>query len=157
VKNGAERPLLLSDKHEDQELKIDIPLPSIQDQQALIFKAAIKAGIKQLQANLEAPVLPAQVSLDEGLCDRSHLLRVEEGWQAPSKDLLDAYFKHFQKVFPEYGTDAKLAKLLGLSSDRRVREYKQGRSKIPYGVWRRFLILTGRVPQDIIPVLAFMA
>ncbi|KPY67013.1 Uncharacterized protein ALO94_05204, partial [Pseudomonas syringae pv. spinaceae] len=29
--------------------------------------------------------------------------------------------------------------------------------KVPYGVWRHFLVLTGRAPQDIIPVLAFMA
>lgn len=120
----------------------------------MIFKEATEAGIKQLQANLAAPVLPGLI---DGPLDRSHLLRLEEGWEPPSKDLLDAYFKHFQKAFPEYGTDEKLAKLLGLSSDRRVREYKQGRSKIPYGIWRRFLVLTGRVPQDIIPVLAFMA
>lgn len=135
-------------------MKIEIPLPPIEEQQAIIFKEATEAGIKQLQANLAAPVLPGLI---DGPLDRSHLLRLEEGWEPPSKDLLDAYFKHFQKAFPEYGTDAKLAKLLGLSSDRRVREYKQGRSKVPYGIWRRFLVLTGRVPQDIIPVLAFMA
>ncbi|KPC24159.1 Uncharacterized protein AC496_1170 [Pseudomonas savastanoi pv. glycinea] len=46
---------------------------------------------------------------------------------------------------------------MGLSSDRRVRDYKQGVRKVPYGVWRHFLVLTGRAPQDIIPVLAFMA
>jgi hypothetical protein len=135
-------------------LKIEIPLPDIREQQALIFKEATEAGIKQLQDNLAAPVIPGLVVRGD---DMSHLLRQEEGWIAPQKDVLDAYFKHFQKAFPEYGTDAKLARLLGLSSDRRVREYKQGRSNIPYGVWRRFLVLTGRAPQDIIPVLAFMA
>lgn len=135
-------------------MKIEIPLPNLREQQALIFKEATEAGIKQLQENLGAPVLPGLVVQGD---EMSHLLRQEEGWIAPSKDVLDAYFKHFQKAFPEYGTDAKLAKLLGLSSDRRVREYKQGRSNIPYGVWRRFLVITGRAPQDIIPVLAFMA
>ena len=135
-------------------LKIEIPLPDLREQQALIFKEATEAGIKQLQDNLAAPVIPGLVVRGD---DMSHLLRQEEGWIAPPKDVLDAYFKHFQKAFPEYGTDAKLARLLGLSSDRRVREYKQGRSNIPYGVWRRFLVLTGRAPQDIIPVMAFMA
>ncbi len=135
-------------------LKIEIPLPSLREQQALIFKEATEAGIKQLKENLGAPVLPGLVVAGD---EMFHLLRQDEGWIAPSKDVLDAYFKHFQKAFPEYGTDAKLARLLGLSSDRRVREYKQGRSSIPYGVWRRFLVMTGRAPQDIIPVLAFMA
>ena len=59
----------------------------------------------------------------------------------------------FQDVFPEYGTDARLAALLGLSSDRRVREYKSGAKAVPYGVWRHFLVITGRVPQDVVPVL----
>lgn len=138
----------------DTVLKIEIPLPDLREQQALIFKEATEAGIKQLQDNLAAPVIPGLVVRGD---DMRHLLRQEEGWAAPTKDVLDAYFKHFQKAFPDYGTDAKLAKLLGLSSDRRVREYKQGRSNIPYGVWRRFLVLTGRAPQDIIPVMAFMA
>lgn len=138
-------------------MKIEIPLPSITEQQAIIFREATAAAILQLRANLDAPVLPGLKVIDEKFDDHTHMLRESEGWVAPSKDLMDAYFKHFQKAFPEYGTDAKLAKLLGLSSDRRVREYKQGKSKIPYGVWRRFLVLTGRVPQDVLPILAFMA
>jgi hypothetical protein len=68
-----------------------------------------------------------------------------------------AYFRHFQAHFPEHGTDAKLAALLGLSSDRRIREFKNGSRKVPYGIWRSFLVLTGRAPQDILPVLGYMA
>lgn len=141
-------------------MKIEIPMPAIPDQQAFIFKAATEAAIQQLQANLNAPVLPGLSEFDLAFDDHAHLLRENEGWVAPSNDLVDAYFKHFQKAFPEHGTDAKLAKLLGLlgqSSDRRIREYKQGRYKVPYNVWRRFLVITGRAPQEIIPVLAFMA
>lgn len=137
-------------------MKIEIPLPSITEQQAIIFREATEAAIKKLRANLDAPVLPGLRFIDQKFEEKKHLLRETEGWEAPSKDLLDAYFKHFQQAFPEYGTDAKIAKLLGLSSDRRVREYKQGRSKIPYAVWRRFLVLTGRVPQDVLPIMAFM-
>lgn len=138
-------------------MKVEISLPSIVEQQAAVFEAATEAGIKQLRANLEAPRLPGLTDLDESQYPRAHLMREHEGWEAPSPDLIAAYFRHFQSAFPEYGTDKKLAGLLGLSSDRRVREFKSGTYKVPYGVWRRFLVLTGRVPQDIIPVLAFMA
>jgi hypothetical protein len=138
-------------------MKIEIPLPSIAEQQAVVFQAATEAAIKQLRDNLNAPRLPGQTELDENLHSRNHLLREYEGWEPPSPDLIGAYFRHFQEHFPAYGTDAKLAPLLGVSSDRRVRDYKQGSRKMPYGVWRKFLVLTGRVPQDIIPVLAFIA
>ena len=137
-------------------MKIEIPLPPIAEQQAVVFRAAIETGIKQLRDNLKAPRLAGQTELDEHLHSRNHLLRENEGWEPPSPDLIGAYFRNFQEHFPAYGTDAKLAPLLGVSSDRRVRDYKQGSRKMPYGVWRRFLVLTGRVPQDIIPVLAFI-
>ena len=137
-------------------MKIEIPLPPIAEQQAVVFEAATEAGIKQLQANLTAPKILGRPELEGSLDSRAHLLRDREGWEAPSPDVIGAYFRHFQEAFPEYGTDGKLAALLGISSDRRIREYKQGRQKMPYGIWRRFLVLTGRVPQDIIPVLPFM-
>jgi hypothetical protein len=137
-------------------MTIEIPLPPIAEQQAFIFQAATEAAIEQLKSNLNAARLPAQTELDENQYSRNHLLSEDEGWEPPSPDLIGAYFRHFQEHFPLYGSDAKLAPLLGLSSDRRVRDYKQGVRKIPYGVWRRFLVLTGRVPQDIIPVMAFM-
>jgi hypothetical protein len=137
-------------------MKIEITLPTIQEQQAYVFEAATGAGIKQLKANLLAPRLPSQIEVDEGQYPRTHLLRENEGWEAPAPDIVGAYFRHFQEAFPQYNTDAKMAALLGVSSDRRVREYKQGRTKVPYGVWRQFLVLTGRVPQEITPVLAFM-
>lgn len=134
-----------------------IELPSIADQQAAIYEAATKAGIEQLKRNLKAVSLPGQAEVDESLYPRTHLLREHEGWEPPPPDLIGAYFRHFQQAFPAYGTDAKLAALLGLSSDRRLREFKAGSRTPPYGVWRRFLVLTGRVPQDVLPVLAFMA
>ena len=134
-----------------------ITLPSIKDQQAAIFEAATDAAIKQLRANLKAPRLPAQTFVDETTLPRTHLLREAEGWEPPDPAIVRAYFHHFQEAFPEYGTDAKLAQLLGLSSNRRVREFKEGSRKVPYELWRKFLVLTGRAPQDVLPVLAFMA
>lgn len=134
-----------------------IDLPSIADQQAVVFQLATQAAIEQLQRNLQAPRLPAQSEIDENQYPRTHLLREHEGWEAPHPDIVGAYFRHFQKHFPEHGSDGKLASLLGLSSDRRVRDFKQGERKVPYGVWRHFLVITGRAPQDVLPVLAYMA
>jgi hypothetical protein len=140
-------------------MKIDIPLPSIAEQQSAIFEAATEAGIQQLRDNLSAPRLPGPSDFDEGQFPRTHLLREHEGWASPPHEVVGAYFRHFQNAFPEHGTDKTLARLLGLrgqSADRRIREFKSGSYKVPYGVWRHFLVLTGRVPQDIVPVLAFM-
>ncbi|MNF91199.1 hypothetical protein D3C84_737920 [compost metagenome] len=136
---------------------MNIELPAISEQQAFIFEAATKEAVVQLKANLKAPRLPSQTEVDESQYPRTHLLREAEGWEPPHRDIAGAYFRHFQSHFPEYGTDAKLAGLLGLSSDRRVRAFKDGSKSPPYGAWRRFLVLTGRAPQEIFPVLAFMA
>jgi len=108
---------------------VKIQLPSIDKQKSIVYEIATRDAISQLQANLLAPKLPPQSEIVE--------------WT-------------LQHHFPEYNTDKKLAFLLGLSSDRRIREFKSGEAKVPYGIWRKFLILTGRVPQDIIKVLAFM-
>ncbi len=96
-------------------------------------------------------------SVDVDFSDsRTHLLREREGWEPPHPDIVGAYFRNFQGHFPEYGTDEKLAALLGLSSNRRIREFKNGDRKVPYGVWRTFLVLTGRAPQDILAVLGYL-
>lgn len=141
-------------------MKIDIPLVSIQEQQAAIFEAATKAGIARLKENLSAPHMPGPTDVDESVHSRAHLLRWAEGWEAPDAVLVKAYFRNFQDAFPEYGSDKKLAALLGIhgiGNDRRIRAFKDGSRKVPYEIWRHFLVLTGRVPQDIVPVLAFMA
>ena len=134
-----------------------LEIPSIKEQQEAIHRAATLEAIQKLQANLAAPHFPPQTEVDEGQYPRTHLLREHEGWEHPHPDIVGAYFRHFQGHFPQYNSDAKLAVLLGLSGDRRVREYKQGSRNIPYNVWRTFLVMTGRAPQDVLPVLAFMA
>jgi hypothetical protein len=133
-----------------------IELPDIQKQQRFIFEESTKEGIAQLKKNLKAPVIPGQTEVDENKYPRTHLLREHEGWEPPHQDIIGAYFRHFQQHFTDYGTDAKLADLLGLTSDRRVREYKSASRTIPYGLWRKFLVMTGRAPQEIIEVKAFM-
>lgn len=134
-----------------------IELPGIPEQQAYVMREATREAIARLKANLDAPRLPPQTSVDETQYSRAHLLREEDGWEAPHADLVKAYFDHFQEHFPAYNTDKRLADLLGLKSgDRRVRAFKEGSRKVPYGVWRRFLVITGRVPQEVLPVMAFM-
>lgn len=134
-----------------------IELPNIRQQQLIVFDESTEEAIKILKQNLKAPHFPPQNIIDESQYSNSHLLREKEGWEPPHKDVIAAYFKHFQTHFPQYGSDRTLAELLGLSSDRRVREYKSGDRVIPYGVWRKFLVITGRAPQDVITVLGFMA
>ncbi len=135
-------------------MKID--LPSLLDQQLLIFEEGTKEAIALLQENLRAPRLPPQSQVDESQYPRTHLLREREGWEPPHPAIVTAYFRHFQSHFHQYDTDAKLATLLGLSSDRRVRAFREGSKTVPYNVWRMFLVITGRVPQEAIRVLAFM-
>ncbi|EPM64934.1 Orf10 [Pseudomonas syringae pv. actinidiae ICMP 19073] len=133
-----------------------IELPGIPGQQRLIFEMATREAIKQLEANLHAPSIPGPKDLDEALFPRTHLLRKHEGWEAPHAEIVRSYFRHFQDHFDAYATDKKLAGLLRIASDRRIRKFKEGSQDVPYEIWRNFLILTGRVPQDIVPILAFM-
>lgn len=132
-----------------------IELPSISEQQKLIFEESTKEAIRQLKANLKAPVIEPQSEIDESQYSNKHLL-TEPDYEPPHQDVVGAYFRHFQAHFPDYDTDKKLADLLGLSGDRRVRAFKQGEKTVPYGVWRKFLVLTGRAPQEVVPVMAFM-
>ena len=56
-------------------------------------------------------------------------------------------------------THKALAEWLGMrgnNAERRIRAYRDGSDSPPYGVWRKLLVATGRVPQEIIPVIAFM-
>jgi hypothetical protein len=134
----------------------DLILPDIAKQQSIIFEQSTLEAIEQLNENLKAKAIPGQTEINEGDYSNEHLLEKDKGWLAPDADVVGAYFRHFQKHFTDYDTDKKLAYLLGLSSDRRVREFKQGTRKVPYDVWRKFLVITGRAPQEIIKVLAFV-
>lgn len=132
---------------------MEIKLPTITEQQRVIFNAGIDEAITKLTQNKSAKIVPQLKELNESLYPRTHLLREREGWEPPAADIVGAYFRHFQSHCPGYETDAKLAALLGLSSDRRIRAFKQGTQPVPYGVWRTFLVMTGRAVQDITPVM----
>lgn len=135
-------------------MKID--LPNIEKQRRIIFEESTKESMRILKDNLQVPVLPKQDEINESDYSSAHRLLESQGWEAPHADIVGAYFRHFQTHFPEYNTDKKLAGLLGLSSDRRIREFKQGARKVPYDVWRHFLVITGREPQSVVRVFAYM-
>ena len=135
-------------------MKID--LPNIEEQRRIIFEESTKESMQILKDNLQVPVLPKQDEINESEYSSAHRLLESQGWEAPHADIVGAYFRHFQTHFPEYNTDKKLAGLLGLSSDRRIREFKQGARKVPYDVWRHFLVITGREPQSVVRVFAYM-
>lgn len=137
---------------------MEIKLPNIQEQKRILdIKNEIERCAASMLDNLRAPDYPPQQEIDENQYSAAHLLPEFEGWQAPHHDLVGAYFRQFQAIFKDYDSDAKLARLLGLSSDRRIREFKQGAAKVPYGIWRRFLVMTGRAEQEVIPVFGFFS
>ena len=136
---------------------MEIDLPSLYEQRRIVFAENTRKGQKRLEDNLHAPVIVTGQVVDIRLYGDRHLLSEQDGWEPPAPALVYALFEQFKDAFPEYNSDRKLAELLGLQSsgDRRIRTFKNGERAIPYGVWRRFLVLTGRVNQEIIPVLAF--
>lgn len=131
-----------------------IELPGMKDQQKLVLEQSTKEAIKILKENLNAPHMTTALEIDESEYSNNHLLEKGKGWEAPHPDIVRAYFNQFQSAFEEYNTDKKLALMLGLSSDRRIRAFKKGAEKAPYGLWLQFLITTGRAPQQPIKVLA---
>lgn len=137
-------------------MNISIDLLSINEQRLLLLEQGANEGCRQLRENLQAPCYPAAPGIDAAKYGDKHLRTLDEGWEPPVPALISAWFNQFQIVFPDYASEKKLAWLLGLSgnnADRRIRAYASGDEKIPYGLWRRFLILTGRVSQEIVPVM----
>lgn len=133
-----------------------IKVPKMAAQQRFIFEVATKAGIEQLEKNLKAPVIE-DLELDESDYDNSHLLTGDR-WQPPHPDIVHAYLDQLKRN-SEYSTDTAIVRWLGMkgnNAERTLRKYRSGETKPPYGIWRKILVATGRVPQEIEPVIAFM-
>ncbi|TXH62525.1 MAG: hypothetical protein E6Q84_01100 [Thiothrix sp.] len=135
---------------------MEIKIPSIQEQQRFIFEQATREAIRQLEENLNAPVVQ-DLAIDESQYSNEHLLP-ESRWKPPHADVAYAYIEQLKR-HSDHKTDKAVAEFLGLrgnNAERRLRAYREGSESPPYGVWRRLLVATGRVPQEIIPVIAFM-
>jgi len=135
---------------------ITINLPSLEEQRLMILKADTERAVSVLKDNLNAKEFPKANSVDYKAIDPRIFNTLEQGWIAPPAYLIDAWFNQLKTTFKEYSSDGKLGSLLGLqgsSADRRIRAYRNGAETIPYGIWRTFLELTGRVVVDVKPVL----
>lgn len=134
---------------------MEIKIPGMEEQKRFVFEQATTAAIEQLQHNLKAPVIK-DLELDESQFSNEHLLP-ESRWQPPHPQIICAYLEQFKRHSP-YTSDKAIAEFLGLNKkngERRLRAYKTGEERPPFGIWRRLLVATGRVPQEIVPVLGF--
>ena len=85
---------------------------------------------------------------------KTHLLEKERGWEPPHPELVRAYFEQLKNYDSKYSENG-IAELLDLSSGRAVRNFKSGERPVPYAVWRKFLIATGRAPVEIPKMVGF--
>lgn len=134
---------------------MEIKIPGMEEQKRFVFEQATKEAIEQLQQNLKAPVIK-DLELDESQYSNEHLLS-EDRWKPPHPDIVCAYVEQFKK-HSSYTSDKAIAEwmgLKGLNGKRRLQAYKTGKESPPFGIWRRLLVATGRVPQEIMPVLGF--
>lgn len=128
-----------------------IELPSLDKQRMVVFELATKEGISLLESNLAVEAVNSPIFFDESKYSDAHLLTKDKGWQPPDVEIVCYYLDQLKSHDSKY-TGKFVANLLGIG-DRRLREYKQGKHKFPYDTWRKLLIVTGRVPQFIEPVL----
>ena len=134
---------------------MEIKIPGMDEQKRVVFEQATNAAIEQLRQNLQAPVIK-DLALDESQYSNEHLLS-ERRWKPPHPDIVCAYLEQFKTHSP-YKSDKTIAEFLGLNKkngERRLRAYKTGEERPPFGIWRRLLVATGRVPQEVVPVLGF--
>lgn len=136
--------------------EVIIPLPSMEAQRLMILEMDTEKAISTLKRNLLGVHYPKAEGVDYARIDARVFLTLDQGWVPPQPELVNAWFNQVKFSFKEYQSDAKLGYLLGLqgnSADRRIRAYRKGDEAVPYGIWRAFLELTGRVTPEIKPVL----
>lgn len=140
---------------------MEIELPDMGSQKEFVRRENVREACIALEKGLDAPRMPGPEKFNYRAYSTKHLLTEAEGWEAPAHEVVNAWFEHFKSNFPDYSSDLKLGQLLGLkggngNGDRRMRAFRLGERPVPYGVWRRFLVMTGRVNQEIIPTLVII-
>lgn len=139
-------------------MNIELDIPPVEEQKRILYAAEVEKSCELLKANCSAPARGDASGIDPAAFGDAHLKTETEGWEPPPPALVNAWFLQFKNALPEYSTDEKLGGLLGIrgsSVDRRIRAYRSGDKPMPYGIWRRFLVITGRVNQEIYPVIGF--
>lgn len=102
---------------------------------------------KVLERNLCAPKVTEICNCEN--FPETHKLALDDGWEAPPAGLVKLYLTHF-KDNTEYDSDHKISQLLGINNSRRLREWASGEKNVPYDIWRKFLVMTGRDVCDIV-------
>ncbi|MDQ1228422.1 hypothetical protein QE443_004683 [Pantoea ananatis] len=137
---------------------IEIDLPDMGSQKEIVRKKNVQNAQVELENGLNAPRISGPEAFNYRNYSTRHLLTESDGWEPPAHEVVNAWFEHF-KSWSEYSSDKKLGQLLGLTGnnvDRRIRQFRLGERSVPYGIWRRFLVMTGRVTQEIIPVIVII-
>ena len=134
-------------------------LPGLNDQAKFVAlelaKEIYQAIEKQCsQPSLDLPLLLNGEPVKESDYPVTHLLDKSEGYEPPHPDLVKAYFDQLKAYDKQY-TEAGIAKLLGLSNGRAIRGFKSGDRQVPFAVWRRFLVATGRAPIEMPAIVGF--
>ena len=134
-------------------------LPGINEQAKFVALARAKEiyqAIETLcqQPSIEVPLLLNGNAVKESDYPTAHLLDKAAGYEPPHPDLVKAYFDQLKAYDSQY-TEAGIAKLLGLSNGRAIRGFKSGDRPVPFAVWRRFLVATGRAAMDVPSLVGF--
>jgi len=136
-----------------------VVLPGLNEQAKFVALQRAKELAQAVDAICRQPVIDIPLTLDgkpisENDYPKTHLLERERGWEPPHQDLVKAYFEQLKAYDSKYSENG-IAELLDLSSGRAVRNFKSGERPVPYAVWRKFLVATGRAPIDIPKMIGF--
>ncbi|QQX80812.1 hypothetical protein JK628_02770 [Shewanella sp. KX20019] len=112
-----------------------------------------KSAIAVIKKNLKADFIEDKTGFDETLYPTTHLLLEDEGFEPPNGAIVDHYLNQLKDHNPEL-SDAKIAAMLGLAGNRRIRAFRSGERDVPFSIWRKILIMMGKVPNDAIKVIA---
>lgn len=134
-------------------------LPGLNDQAKFVALARAKEiyqAIETLcqQPSIDTPLLLNGEPVSESDYPVTHLLDKSDGYEPPHPDLVKAYFDQLKAYDSQY-TEAGIAKLLGLSNGRAIRGFKSGDRPVPFAVWRRFLVATGRAAIEMPALVGF--
>ena len=138
----------------DLDLTNNIPLIPLDEQRRFVFEQANQEAIKQLEQNLNAPVVEPLNTFDLSKYSNTHLLDKKNGFESPHADIVKYYCDQL-KLFDSQYTQKEIARSILEINDRRLREYIQGKHKVPFELWQKILVATGRKPQHVVKVIAY--
>lgn len=129
-------------------------LPPVTEQAKTVALLRAKEVLSFIEEKTTQPAVELALDCDVSEYPTSHLLEKDRGWEPPHHKVVEAYFKQLKAFDPQY-TNQGLATFLGLADGRSIRRYTSGEKTVPYDVWRKFLIATGRAPIDMPQILGF--